>query len=103
VADKSAIEWTEATWNPSVVSPGCTNCYAMREAGGFLSRTGKYGGLTEPSKAGPGWNGQVRLWPPALEQPLRWRKPRIIFVNSMGDLFHESVPDEWIDRILAVT
>lgn len=106
MADRSAIEWTEATWNPiagcSVISPGCTNCYAMREAGGRLRSAAKFRGLTEPSKAGPVWNGDMRFWEKALDQPLRWSKPRRIFVNSMSDLFHESVPDEWIDRVSAV-
>ncbi len=113
MGDKTTIEWTRgpdgtpgATWNPvvgcSVISPGCTNCYAMREAGGRLRSTGKFKNLTQSSKAGPVWTGEVRLWESALEQPLRWTKPRMIFVNSMSDLFHESVPDEWIDRIFAV-
>jgi protein gp37 len=106
MADKSGIEWTEASWNPiagcGVLSPGCTNCYAMREAGGRLRSSAKFAGLTQPSKAGPVWTGEVRLWEPALDQPLRWAKPRRIFVNSMSDLFHESVPHEWIARIFAV-
>jgi protein gp37 len=106
MADKSNIEWTDASWNPiagcSVLSPGCTNCYAMREAGGRLHSTGKFKDLTQPSKAGPVWTGEVRLWEPALDQPLRWQRPRRIFVNSMSDLFHEAVPDEWIDQIFAI-
>src|SRR6516162_10288457 len=106
MADKSPIEWTEATWNAivgcSILSPGCTNCYAMRQAGRWLRRTPKFAGLTQPSKAGPVWTGEMRLWEKALDQPLRWKKPRRIFVNSMSDLFHESLPDEWIDRIVAV-
>jgi protein gp37 len=106
MADKTPIEWTDATWNPiagcSVISPGCTNCYAMREAGTRLRSAPKFEGLTQPSKAGPVWTGDMRLWEKALGQPLRWEKPRRIFVNSMSDLFHESVPDEWIDRIFAI-
>jgi protein gp37 len=102
----TAIEWAEETWNPlagcSVVSPGCAHCYAMREAGGWLSRFPKYRGLTLGSQAGQVWTGEVRLWEPALDQPLRWTKPRMIFVNSMSDLFHEHVPTEWIDRVWAV-
>lgn len=100
------IEWTDETWNPlagcSVLSPGCTNCYAMREAGGRLRTLAKYAGLTQPSKAGSVWTGEVRLWETALDQPLGWKDPRRIFVNSMSDLFHEGVPDAWIDRIVAV-
>jgi len=106
MADKTGIEWTEATWNPiagcSIVSPGCTNCYAMREAGRWLRCEPKFAGLTQPSKAGPVWTGEVRLWEKALDQPLRWKTPRRIFVNSMSDLFHEAVPDEWIDRVFGV-
>lgn len=103
----SKIEWTEQTWNPivgcSVVSPGCTNCYAMKMAA-RLERMGqkRYRGLTKPSKAGPVWTGQMRLVEEALTLPLRRRKPTTWFVNSMSDLFHESVPDEWIDRVFAV-
>lgn len=106
MADRTGISWTDATWNPvagcSVLSPGCKRCYAMREAGGRLRSSAKFAGLTQPSKAGPVWTGEVRLWEPALDQPLRWQKPRRIFVNSMSDLFHEAVPDETIDRIFAV-
>ena len=100
----SKIQWTDATWNPlagcSVVSSGCANCYAMKQAGsGRLVNTPKYQGLTQPSKAGPVWTGEVRLWPSALDQPQRWKKPKMIFVNSMSDLFHEDVPDGWPNRI----
>src|SRR5260370_1033320 len=106
MADKTAIEWAEASWNPlvgcSVVSPGCTRCYAMREAGGRLANLPKYRGLVLGSNAGPVWTGEVRLWEPALDQPRRWTKPRRIFVNSMSDLFHESVPSGWIVQIVDV-
>lgn len=106
MADGSKIEWTDATWNPitgcSVVSPGCTNCYAMRLAGTRMKHHPSRIGLTDASKAGPVWNGTVRLNAQWLDQPLRWRKPRRIFVCAHGDLFHESVPDEWIDRVFAV-
>ena len=120
MADKSAIEWTDATWNPivgcSLVSPACTNCYAMAQAAriwrmqdGRAAKNGNpfdsthYAGLTQPSKAGPVWTGKVAQAPDhILTQPLHWKKPRKIFVNSMGDLFHESVPDEWIARVFAV-
>ncbi len=106
MADKSAIEWTDATWNPivgcSVVSPGCAHCYAMRFAGARLAHLPLYDGLTQASKAGPVWTGALRMNEKALDTPLRWKKPRRIFVNSMGDLFHEDVPDEWIDRVFAV-
>lgn len=118
MGDKSKIEWCTSTWNPvvgcSVVSPGCTNCYAMRVAGRLqkINRTGgsgtnyvnHYDGTTrETSKGKHVWIGKVALAPEkTLLQPLRWKHPRIIFVNSMGDLFHESVPDAWIDHVFAV-
>lgn len=118
MSDKSNIEWTDATWNPivgcSIVSPACTNCYAMPMAArldrmmpsvrrGDATIPSHYAALTKPSKAGPVWTGRVTLAPDhILTKPLRWKKPRKIFVNSMGDLFHESVPDEWIDRVFAV-
>lgn len=110
MADNSKIQWTDATWNPTVgcklVSPGCTNCYAMKLAG-RLERMGgktgaKYAGLTAPSKAGPIWTGTIRLDEAALLTPLRWKKPRRIFVNSMSDLFAEDLPDAAIDTIFAV-
>lgn len=110
MADKSQIEWTEATWNPiagcSVVSPGCTNCYAMRRVAPRLSAnpaTPHYAGTVQPSKAGPVWTGKIGIAADSvLLKPLSWRRPRMIFVNSTSDLFHESVPDEVIDRIFAV-
>lgn len=106
MADGTAIEWTDATWNPvtgcSVVSPGCTNCYAMRLAGTRLKHHPTRAGLTVDTKAGPVWNGQVRLNREALHQPLGWKRPRMIFVCAHGDLFHEAVPDEWIDQVFAV-
>jgi len=106
VADNTAIEWTDATWNPitgcSIVSPGCTNCYAMRLAGTRLKHTPSRAGLTVDSKAGPVWSGEVRFNEQWLDQPLRWRRPRRIFVCAHGDLFAENVPDEWIDRVFAV-
>ena len=106
MAETSKIEWTNATWNPitgcTVLSPGCTNCYAMRLAGGRLRNHPSRAGLTQPSKAGPVWTGEVRFNEQWLDQPLRWRKPLRIFVCAHGDLFHEDVPDEWIDQVNAV-
>lgn len=106
MADGSKIQWTDATWNPvtgcSVVSPGCTNCYAMKLAGTRMRHHWSREGLTDSSKAGPVWNGQVRFNEQWLDQPLRWRKPRMIFVCAHGDLFHENVSDEWIDRVFDV-
>jgi len=106
MAEHSTIEWTDATWNPvtgcTIVSPGCTNCYAMRLAGTRLKNHPSRIGLTKPSKAGPVWTGEVRFNEKALLEPLKWKRPRMIFVCAHGDLFHESVPDEWIDRVFAV-
>lgn len=106
MADHSSIEWTDATWNPitgcSIVSPGCTNCYAMKLAGTRLKHSPSRQGLTKDTKAGPVWTGEVRLNEQWLDQPLRWKRPRKIFVCAHGDLFAENVPDEWIDRVFAV-
>lgn len=102
MSDGSKIEWTDATVNAingcTVVSPGCTNCYAMRLAGTRLRNHPSREGLTQPSKAGPVWNGVVRLHEPALLLPQRWRKSRLIFWNAHGDMFHPSVPEAWINR-----
>jgi protein gp37 len=106
MSDGTAIEWTDATWNPiigcSVVSPGCTNCYAMRLAGTRLRNHPTREGLTIDTKAGPVWNGQVRLREDELRAPLRWMRPREIFVCAHADLFADQVPDAWIDRIYAI-
>ena len=106
MADNTKIEWTDATWNPitgcSVVSPGCTNCYAMRWAGTRLAHHESRAGLTRDTKAGPVWTGEVRFNEQWLDQPLRWKKPRMIFVCAHGDLFAGGVPDAWIDKVFAV-
>lgn len=106
MADASHIEWTDATWNIitgcSVVSPGCTHCYAMRLAGTRMKHEPTREGLTIDTKAGPVWNGQVRFNANWLDQPLRWSKPRKIFVCAHGDLFHDGVTDEWLDQVFAV-
>lgn len=106
MAEHTSIEWTDATWNPitgcSIVSPGCTNCYAMKLAGTRLRHHPSRAGLTHGSKAGPVWTGEVRLNRQWLDQPLRWKRPRRIFVCAHGDLFAENVPDEWIDQVFAV-
>jgi protein gp37 len=106
MADNTHIEWTDATWNPitgcSVVSPGCTNCYAMKLAGTRLAHHESRAGLTRETKGGPVWTGEVRFNEQWLDQPLRWKKPRMIFVCAHGDLFAEGVPDAWIDQVFAV-
>ena len=106
MADNTHIEWTDATWNIvtgcSLVSPGCTNCYAMKLAGTRLRDHWSRADLTIDSKAGPVWNGQVRFNAQWLDQPLRWAKPRKIFVAAHGDLFHDGVTDDQLDQIFAV-
>lgn len=106
MSDNTKIEWADATVNVingcSVTSPGCTNCYAMRLAGTRMKHHPSRAGLTVDSNAGPVWNGEVRFSETALLQPLRWKRPRTIFWNAHGDMFHENVPDEWIDRCFAV-
>ena len=106
MSDNSKIEWTDATWNPitgcSVVSAGCTNCYAMRLAGTRMKHHPSRAGLTRETERGPVWTGEVRLNDKWLDQPLRWTRPRRVFVCAHGDLFHPAVPDEWIDRVFAV-
>lgn len=90
MAQSSSIEWTEATWNPvtgcSKISPGCKHCYAERMA----HRLQAMGQLRYRD------GFRVTLQPDVVELPLRWKKPRLIFVNSMSDLFHKDVPDEFI-------
>jgi len=102
----TSIEWTDRTWNPvrgcSVVSPGCVNCYAMKQAHRFRGPGKAYEGLTKQTKAGPQWTGKIRTVESALVEPLSWRKPQRIFVNSMSDLFHEGVPFEFIAAVFAV-
>jgi protein gp37 len=104
----TAIQWTQQTWNPivgcSVVSPGCTNCYAMRMAWRMANnpKTPQYHGLTRKVNGQPVWTGKVRMVEHKLTEPLKRRTPTTYFVNSMGDLFHEDVPDDWIDRVFAV-
>ena len=106
MADATKIEWTDATWNPitgcSVVSPGCTNCYAMRLAGTRLRHHPSRAGLTRETKAGPVWNGEVRTNWDWMDQPLRWSKPRMIFVCAHSDLFHPAVSEEDIAMVYGV-
>lgn len=106
MSDKSKIEWTEATWNVvtgcSRVSEGCRNCYAERLAATRMAHVPAYDGLAEMTPGGPRWTGEVRFNADRLGLPLRWRRPRMIFVNSQSDLFHESLPFEQIAAIFGV-
>lgn len=92
------IQWTDQVWNPTVgcsrASAGCENCYAERVA--HRGMQDAHRGLTVMGSRGPRWTGEVRLLPERLEEPLRWRKPRRVFVDSMSDLFHSNVPFEFI-------
>jgi protein gp37 len=96
MSEQSPIEWTDSTWNPvtgcTKVSPGCTHCYAETFAERWRGIPG------HPYEQG----FDLRLWPERLATPLRWRKPRTIFVNSMSDLFHEEVPRPFIDKVFEV-
>lgn len=122
MGDKSGIEWTDATWNPvagcDLVSPGCTQCYAMRRVAPRLAAnpaTPHYRGTVKKAKPSGGkgrrpdrgetyvWTGRIGFAPArTFDAPLRWTRPRRIFVNSTSDLFHPGVPDDVVDRVFAV-
>lgn len=111
---KTGIEWTDVTWNPtrgcSRVSEGCRNCYAERMAARFSTHSyqdgdtpgGPFAGFAVMTPSGPRWTGRVELIPERLEDPLHWRKPRRVFVNSMSDLWHERLPLAAIAKVYAV-
>ena len=103
----SDIEWTEVTWNPiagcSILSPGCTNCYAMRMAARLQAmRMAKYAGTTRKSGKRHVWTGRVNVDETVLTAPLSWKKPQRIFVNSMSDLFQDKADQEFIRRVWRV-
>lgn len=112
MSDNSKIEWTDATWNPvrgcSRLSPGCGGanhqggCYAEKIAARFSGPGQPFEGFAERTAYGGRWTGKMALVDDMLRQPLHWRKPRRIFVNSMSDLFHKDLPDEAIDKVFAV-
>lgn len=99
---RNGISWTDETWNPlrgcSKVSPGCKNCYAETMAARFAGPGQPYEGTVERGR----WNGQIRLVLEKLSEPLHWKRSRRIFVNSMSDLFHESVPFEYVAAVFGV-
>lgn len=103
MGDKTHIQWTDATWNPirgcSRISEGCRNCYAEGVANRFKGEGMPYEGLIASTGQ---WNGNIKVVDSVMDQPIRWRKPRKIFVNSMSDLFHENLPFEQIDKIFGV-
>jgi protein gp37 len=105
MADRSAIEWTEATWNPVTgcdrVSAGCDHCYALTLAKRLKAMgSEKYQNDGDPRTSGPGFG--VTVHPQALDEPRRWRQPRTVFVNSMSDLFHARVPVGFIRDVFDV-
>jgi protein gp37 len=103
---KTGISWTDSTWNPirgcSRVSEGCRFCYAESVAYRFSGEGQPYEGLAVLQNGHASWTGKIDWIDDHWEDPLRWAKPRRIFVNSMSDLFHEQVPDNWIDDVFAV-
>ncbi|GAA3510174.1 phage Gp37/Gp68 family protein [Aeromicrobium panaciterrae] len=105
MADKTGIEWTDATWNPTTgcdkVSAGCDNCYALTQAKRLKAMgSARYQNDGDPTTSGPGFG--FTMHPDALDQPLRWTKPRRIFVNSMSDLFHGDNTQEFLAEVFAV-
>ena len=106
MGERSQIEWTDATWNPTTgctkVSTGCDHCYAERLASGRLR--GRYLArlpvvVSDAQKRDP---FAVRIWPARLSHPARWREPRMVFVNSMSDLFHKHIPEAFVRRVFEV-
>jgi protein gp37 len=105
VGDKTSIGWTDATWNPTTgcdrISPGCLNCYALTMAGRLkLMGSARYQTDGDPRTSGPGFG--LALHPDVLDQPLRWKRSRRIFVDSMSDLFHDEVPAAFIADVINV-
>ncbi|MFM9584235.1 DUF5131 family protein [Streptomyces caniscabiei] len=105
MSDRSAIEWTEATWNPTTgcdrVSSGCDNCYALTLAKRLKAMgAAKYQNDGDPRTSGPGFG--VTLHPDALNVPYGWKSPRVVFVNSMSDLFHARVPLDFVRQVFQV-
>src|SRR6266511_1298061 len=105
MADRSPIEWTHATWNPTTgcdrVSAGCDRCYALDLAKRLQAMgSAKYQRDGDPRTSGPGFG--VTVHPAAVNLPLHWRRPRMVFVNSMSDLFHDGVPTPWLAEVFAV-
>lgn len=106
MGDHSKIEWTDATWNPtrgcSRVSAGCQGCYAERVAMRFSGPGQPYEGLVKMVNGHPTWTGKMLLAENMLTLPLNWKKGRMVFVDSMSDLFHAGVPFEYVDKVFAM-
>ncbi|MFI6678723.1 DUF5131 family protein [Kribbella sp. NPDC050470] len=103
LSDRSSIEWTEATWNPSTgcdrISAGCDHCYALTLAKRLKAMgSEKYQNDGDPRTSGPGFG--LTVHPDSLDVPRRWRQPRLVFVNSMSDLFHARVPLDFVQQVV---
>ncbi|WP_242892610.1 DUF5131 family protein [Actinomadura litoris] len=111
MTDNTKIEWADTTWNPTLgcdrISAGCDNCYAIGQAH-IRARNphpriaAAFTGLTERTEQGTDWTGRINLLPDRLDQPMHWRKSRRIFVNSLSDLFHQDVPEDFIAQVWTV-
>ncbi len=103
---KTSISWCDRVWNPvrgcSLVSDGCTHCYAQRQAHRFNFPGGPYEGLTRMTSSGPVWSGNIKVVENHLDDPMHWHKPERIFVGSMSDLFHPRMPDSLVMRVWRV-
>lgn len=106
MTNRTDIAWTQYSWNPlrgcSRVSAGCMNCYAERQAMRMSAPGQAYHGLVRLTSQGPKWTGEIAVVGERLLDPARWTRPRLVFVNSMSDLFHERVPEAFIDQVFAV-
>lgn len=106
MGERSAIEWTDATWNPATgctrVSTGCDHCYAERLAHGRLRKRYLARLPVVDSEGAEDDPFAVRIWPDRLQHPSRWRRPRMVFVNSMSDLFHKDLPEAYLRRVFEV-
>jgi len=110
MSGRTNIEWTDRTWNPTrgcsmargSETGGCKYCYAARTGLRHKGKGKPYEGLVRMTENGPRWTGKIELVESALEDPLHWKTPSRVFVDSMSDLFHEDIPDEYIDRVFAV-
>ena len=107
MGQSTTIAWTDATWNPlrgcTEISPGCAHCYAAAIAARFSGPGKPFEGLAYRDANGKAhWTGKIATAPEKLREPLTWRKPRMVFVNSMSDLFHEDVPEEYIAAVFGI-
>ena len=105
MASRTGIKWTDSTWNPTTgcdrISAGCDHCYALDQAARMKAMGSPgYQNDGDPRTSGPGFG--LTLHPDRLDLPLRWERPRFVFVNSMSDLFHDEVPDEFIAQVFDV-